>query len=65
MSSMPLSFLPRLVRTRPWSCGRHWLGWAGAVARIMQLFATLDAQSTLGQKKEQMLGETPGRRSKP
>ena len=42
----------------------HQTGWTGAIARIMQLFATLDAQSTLAQNKEQILGETPERLSK-
>ena len=34
----------------------HQTGWTGAVARIMRLFAALDAQTILEQTKDQSAG---------
>ena len=34
----------------------HQTGWSGAIARIMQLFGSLDAQKILDQKKDQSVG---------
>jgi hypothetical protein len=34
----------------------HQTGWSGAIARIMQLFASLDAEKVLGQTKDQSAG---------
>jgi len=36
----------------------HQTGWTGAIARLMHLFASLDAQKILEQKKEQSVGGT-------
>jgi len=45
----------------------HQTGWSGVVARIMQLFASSDAEELLAQTKEQMSGSTsrPARKVKP
>ena len=37
----------------------HQTGWSGAIARIMQLFATSDAQKMLEQGKGVSVGESP------
>ncbi len=37
----------------------HQTGWSGAIARIMHLFASLDAQKMLDQKKDQSAGGKP------
>jgi len=37
----------------------HQTGWTGAIARIMQLFGSLDEQKMLDQSKEQMMGVKP------
>lgn len=42
----------------------HQTGWTGAVARIMHLFASVDAENILEQKKEQSVGGTSIPRSK-
>ena len=42
----------------------HQTGWSGAIARIMHLFASLDAQQILEQKKDQSAGGTSGAGSK-
>jgi hypothetical protein len=42
----------------------HQTGWTGAVARIMHLFASLDAQTMLKQKKDESAGVTPDPGSK-
>ena len=34
----------------------HQTGWSGAIARVMHLFASSDAQRALDQKKEQSAG---------
>jgi hypothetical protein len=36
----------------------HQTGWSGAIARIMHLFTSLDAQKVLDQKKDQSAGAT-------
>ena len=38
----------------------HQTGWSGGIARIMHLFASLDAERILEQKKDQSAGRTPG-----
>jgi hypothetical protein len=37
----------------------HQTGWSGAIARIMHLFASSDAQETLEQAKGQSAGQPP------
>ena len=38
----------------------HQTGWSGGIARIMHLFASLDAEKILELKKDQSAGRTPG-----
>ena len=42
----------------------HQTGWTGAIARLMHLFASLDAQKILEQKKEHSVGGTAKPKSK-
>ncbi len=42
----------------------HQTGWSGAIARIMHLFASLDAEKILELKKDQSAGGIPGPGSK-
>jgi hypothetical protein len=42
----------------------HQTGWTGAIARLMHLFASLDKQTTLEQKKDQSVGGISKPRSK-
>ena len=37
----------------------HQTGWTGAIARMMQLFASVDSETTLGQSKDESAGAAP------
>jgi len=37
----------------------HQTGWSGAIARVMHLFASSDAQKALEKGKESLAGRTP------